>query len=134
MSNEGQTHFCKYVLEQMDEKRFWFLMAMTNIPSSDVVRHDSGVVGDGKVSILVSLGLGLEEDGKLTQGGLEFFLERLVGCLREERLLLKDGPDAHGLLKHDDGSGQVHAEVHHDPVNTFSHVLLLLYNEPKCAE
>merc|ERR1719398_513897 len=103
-------------------------------PSSDVVRHDSGVVGDGKVSILVSLGLGLQEDGKLTQGGLEFFLERLVGCLREEGLLLKDGPDAHGLLKHDDGSGQVHAEVHHDPVNTFPHVLLLLHNEHVVVE
>ena len=105
-------------------------MAMTNIPSSDVVRHDSGVVGDGKVSILVSLGLGLQEDGKLTQGGLEFFLERLVGCLREEGLLLKDGPDAHGLLKHDDGSGQVHTEVNHHPVDSLAHIFLLFNDEP----
>merc|ERR1712088_474914 len=34
-------------------------------PSSDVVGHDSGVVGDGKVGVLVSLRLGLQEDGKL---------------------------------------------------------------------
>ena len=105
-------------------------MAMTNIPSSDVVRHDSGVVGDGKVSILVSLGLGLQEDGKLTQGGLEFFLERLVCCLGEQRLLLKDGPDAHGLLKHDDGSSQVHAKVNHHPVNSLAHIFLLFNDEP----
>merc|ERR550519_2229927 len=98
-------------------------------PSSDVVGHDSSVVGDGEVGVLVGLGLGLQEDGKLTQGGLEFFLERLVGRLWEERLLLEDGPDAHGLLKHDDGSSQVHAEVHHDPVNTFLHILLLFNNE-----
>ena len=105
-------------------------MAMTNIPSSDVVRHDSGVVGDGKVSILVSLGLGLEEDGKLTQGGLEFFLEGLVCRLGKQRLLLKDGPDAHGLLEHDDGSGEVHPEVHHHPVDTLFDILFLLDNEP----
>merc|ERR1712212_762128 len=104
----------------MDEKRFWFLMAMTNIPSSDVVRHDSGVVGDGEVSILVGLGLGLQEDGKLTQGGLQ--------------LLLEDGPDAHGLLEHDDGSSQVHAKVNHDPVNSFLHILLLLRNEHVVVE
>merc|ERR1712088_874437 len=58
------------------------------------------------LGVLVGLGLGLQEDGKLTQGGLEFFLERLVGRLWKERLLLEDGPDAHGLLKHDDGSSQ----------------------------
>merc|ERR1712037_460191 len=103
-------------------------------PASDVVGHDSGVVGDGEVSILVGLGLGLQEDGKFTQGGLEFFLERLVGCFGEERLLLEDGPDAHGLLKHDDGSSQVHAEVHHHPVNALPHVLLLLHNKHVVVE
>merc|ERR550519_1466613 len=96
-------------------------------PSSDVVGHDSGVVGDGEVGVLVSLGLGLQEDGKLTQGGLEFFLEGLVCRLGEQRLLLEDGPDTHRLLKHDDGGGQVHAEVNHHPVNSLAHVFLLLY-------
>ena len=99
-------------------------------PASDVVGHDAGVVGDGEVGVLVSLGLGLEEDGQLSKGGLQFFLKRLIGRFWEERLLLKDGPDAHGLLEHDDGGGQVHAEVHHHPVNTLSDVLLLLDNKP----
>merc|ERR1719412_272438 len=103
-------------------------------PSSDVVGHDSGVVGDGKVGVLVSLGLGLQEDGKLTKGGLEFFLERLVCRIGEQRLLLKDGPDAHRLLKHDDGGSQVHAEVHHHPVNSLAHVFLLLNNEHMVVE
>merc|ERR1712186_313505 len=31
-------------------------------PASDVVGNDAGVVGDGEVGVLVSLGLGLEED------------------------------------------------------------------------
>merc|ERR1712172_328788 len=103
-------------------------------PSSDVVGHDSGVVGDGEVGVLVSLGLGLQEDGKLAQGGLQLLLKGLVSGLREEGLLLKDGPDAHGLLKHDDGSSQVHAKVHHHPVNAFPHVLLLLHNKHVVVE
>merc|ERR1719347_1978108 len=103
-------------------------------PSSDVVGHDSGVVGDGEVGVLVSLGLGLQEDGKLTQGGLEFFLEGLVCRLGEERLLLEDGPDAHRLLRHDDGCGQVHAEVSHHPVNSLAHIFLLLNDEHVVVE
>merc|ERR1712001_426094 len=103
-------------------------------PSRDVVRHDSSVVGDSEVSILVGLGLGLQEDRQLTQGGLQLLLKGLVSGLGEEGLLLEDGPDAHGLLKHDDGSSQVHAEVHHDPVNTLPHVLLLLHNKHVVVE
>merc|ERR1719204_909140 len=103
-------------------------------PSSDVVGHDASVVGDGKVGVLVGLGLGLQEDGQLAKGGLEFFLEGLVGSLGEEGLLLQDGPDAHGLLKHDDGSSQVHAEVNHDPVNALAHVFLLLNDEHVVVE
>merc|ERR1719397_701362 len=94
-------------------------------PSSDVVRHNAGVVGDGKVGVLISLLLGLQEDRELAQGGLEFFLERLICRLGEQRLLLKDGPDTHRLLKHDDGGGQVHAEVNHDPVNSLAHIFFL---------
>merc|ERR1711963_780420 len=59
-------------------------------------------------------------------GGLQLLLKGLVSGLGEEGLLLQDGPDAHGLLEHDDGSSQVHAEVDHDPVNSLAHVLLLL--------
>merc|ERR1712061_941971 len=103
-------------------------------PSSDVVGHDASVVGDGKVSVLVRLGLWLEEDWQLAQGGLQLLLKGLVSGLREEGLLLEDGPDAHGLLKHDDGSSQVHAEVDHDPVDSLAHVLLLLDDEHVVVE
>merc|ERR1719204_1498370 len=103
-------------------------------PSSDVVGHDTGVVRDGKVGVLVSLGLGLQEDGKLAKGCLEFFLEGLIGGLGEEGLLLQDSPDAHGLLKHDDGGSQVHAEVDHDPVNALANVFLLLNDEHVVVE
>merc|ERR1711971_1309600 len=103
-------------------------------PSCDVVGHDSGVVGDGEVSILVGLGLGLQEDGKLAQGGLQLLLKGLVSGLGEERLLLEDGPDAHGLLKHDDGGSEVHSKVDHLPVNALLHVFLLLHNEHVVVE
>merc|ERR1719323_1571537 len=103
-------------------------------PSGDIVGHNTSVVRDGKVSILVSLGLGLQEDGKLTKRSLQLLLKGLVSSLGEERLLLKDGPDTHGLLKHDDGSGKVHTEVHHLPVNTFIDILLLLHNEHVVVE
>merc|ERR1712079_644820 len=71
-------------------------------PVGDIVGHDTSIVRDGKVGILVSLGLGLKEDRQLAQRGLQLFLKGLVSGLGEERLLLKDGPDTHGLLKHDD--------------------------------
>merc|ERR1712240_672182 len=103
-------------------------------PTSDVVGHDASVVRDGKVGVLVSLGLGLQEDGKLAEGGLEFFLEGLIGGLGEEGLLLQDSPDAHGLLKHDDGGSQVNAEVNHDPVNALANVFLLLNDEHVVVE
>merc|ERR1719323_705788 len=103
-------------------------------PSGDIVGDNTSVVRDGEVSILVSLGLGLQEDGKLTKRGLQLLLKGLVSGLGEERLLLKDGPDTHGLLKHDDGSGKIHTKVHHLPVNTFLHILLLLNNEHVVVE
>merc|ERR1711899_221485 len=103
-------------------------------PSSDVVGHDASVVRDGKVSVLVRLGLGLQEDGQLAEGGLQLLLKGLVSGLGEEGLLLEDGPDAHGLLEHDDGGSQVHAKVDHGPVNAFLDVLLLLNNEHVVVE
>merc|ERR1711899_330843 len=103
-------------------------------PSSDVVRHDTSVVRDGKVGVLVGLGLGLQEDGQLAKGGLEFFLEGLIGSLGEEGLLLQDSPDAHGLLKHNDGGSQVHTEVNHDPVNALANVFLLLNDKHVVVE
>merc|ERR1712012_138373 len=103
-------------------------------PSSDVVGHDASVVRDGKVSVLVGLGLGLQEDGQLAKGGLQLLLKGLVSGLGEEGLLLEDCPDAHGLLEHDDGGGQVHPEIDHHPVDALLHVLLLLNNKHVVVE
>merc|ERR1719216_842514 len=91
-------------------------------------------MGDTKVSILVSFGSGLQEDGKLAKRSLQLLLKGLVSGLGEERLLLKNSPQTHGLLKHDDGSLQVHTEVNHDPVNALLDVLLLLHNEHVVVE
>merc|ERR550532_1874913 len=103
-------------------------------PVGHVVGHDTSVVRHTEVSILVGLGGGLQEDGKFAQGSLQLLLEGLVSGLGEERLLLEDGPETHGLLEHDDGSLQVHAEVHHDPVNALLDVLLLLHHEHVVVE
>merc|ERR550532_63808 len=103
-------------------------------PVGHVIVHNSSVVGHTEVSILVGLGGGLQEDGKFSQGSLQLLLEGLVSSLGEERLLLEDGPETHGLLEHDDGSLQVHAEVHHDPVNALLDVLLLLHHEHVVVE
>ena len=82
------------------------------------------------MGVLVRLRLRLQEDRQLAKGGLQLLLKGLVGGLGEERLLLEDCPDAHGLLEHDDGGGQVHSEIDHHPVDAFLHVLLLLNNKP----
>merc|ERR1719297_681614 len=103
-------------------------------PSSDIVGHNTCIVRNGKVSILVSLGLGLQEDGQLAKGSLQLLLKGLVSSLGEKRLLLENSPDTHGLLKHDDGSSQIHTEVNHLPVNTFLDVFLLFNNEHVVVE
>ena len=99
-------------------------------PTGDVVRDDAGIVGDGEVSILVSLGLRLQEDGKLAKGGLQLLLKGLVGGLGEEGLLLEDCPESHGLLEHDDGRLEVHPKVNHHPVDAFPHVFFLFHHKP----
>merc|ERR1719192_591458 len=103
-------------------------------PAGHVVVDNTGVMRDAKVSILVSLGGGLQEHRQLAKGSLQLLLKGLVSGLGEERLLLKNGPDTHGLLKHDDRSSKIHAEVHHDPVSTLLDVLLLLHNEHVVVE
>merc|ERR1719195_1671081 len=103
-------------------------------PVSDVVVDNTGVVRNTEVSVLVSLRGGLQEDGELAQGSLQLLLKGLVSGLGEERLLLQDGPQTHGLLKHDDSSLQVHTKVHHDPVNALLDVLLLLHHEHVVVE
>merc|ERR1719297_568439 len=103
-------------------------------PSCDIVGHNTSIVRDGKVSILVSLGLGLQEDGQFSKGSLKLLLKGLVSSLGEERFLLKNGPATHGLLKHGDGSSQVHTKVNHLPVNTFLDIFLLFNNKHVMVE
>merc|ERR1719239_1061141 len=57
-----------------------------------------------------------------------------IWAILEERLLFKDGPDTHGLLKHDDGSSQIHTEVNHFPVNAFLDIFLLFHNKHVVVE
>ena len=101
-------------------------------PSSQVVGDGGGVVDDGKVRVGVGAGVGLGELGPLAQKvGHEFLGEGGIGRLGEEGLLLKDGEEGHGLLKHVDALLQIHPEVNVGPVKSFSDVLLLLEGEPK---
>merc|ERR1719191_1045147 len=72
-------------------------------PASQVVGHGGGVVDDSKMCVGVRSGVGLGEVGPLAQQvGVELLTEGLVSGLGEERLLLKDGEETHGLLKHED--------------------------------
>merc|ERR1719412_4826 len=104
-------------------------------PSGQVVRHCGGVVDDGKVRIRVRAGVGLGEVGSLAQQVLvQLGTEGLVSGLGEERLLLEDGKEAHGLLEHVNAGLQIHAEVHVGPVKTLPDVFLLLEGEHVLVE
>merc|ERR1712079_903749 len=104
-------------------------------PASQVVRDSGGVVDDGKMRIRVRTGVGLGKVGSLAQQILmELGLEGLVSGLGEERLLLKDGKEAHGLLKHVNAGLQVHAKVHVGPVKTLLDILFLLEGEHVLVE
>merc|ERR1719334_580503 len=98
-------------------------------PSSHIIRYNSSIVGNSKVSILVCLGLRLQEDGKFSKRCLQLFLKRLISSFGEERLFFKNSPKSHGFLKHDDSSLQVHAKIYHLPVNTFLDIFFLLNNK-----
>ena len=64
---------------------------------------------------------------------LQLGLEGLVGGLGVDGLLLKDGQHTHRLLEELKAGLKVHAEVAGDPHDTFTHVLLLLQNEPEVS-
>ena len=98
-------------------------------PAGDIVGHDTSVVGDSEVSILVNLGLRLQEDREFAQGSLQLLLKGFVGSLGEKGFFFQNGPDTHGLLKHDDSSSQIHAKVHHLPINAFLDILFLFNNK-----
>merc|ERR1719392_627330 len=105
-------------------------------PSSQVVGDSGGIMDNTKVSIGVThLGVGLAEVGLLAKQVVKQLLsERLISGLGEERLLLKDGQQAHGLLKHVNARLQVHTKVNIGPVKTLSDVLLLLKGEHVLVE
>merc|ERR1719454_1634066 len=104
-------------------------------PSSQVVGDGGGVVDDGKVRVGVGAGVGLGELGPLAQKvGHELLREGGIGGFWEERLLLKDGEEGHGLLKHVNALLQIHTEVDVGPVQTFPDVHLLLEGEHVLVE
>ena len=65
---------------------------------------------------------------------LQLVLKRFISCLREKCLLLKDGKKTHRLLHELDGGLQIHAEVHHLPLDALPDVLLLLQHEHVVVE
>merc|ERR1719209_958560 len=99
-------------------------------PSSQVVGDGGGVVDDSKVRIGVGAGVGLGKLGPLAlKVGHELLGEGGIGRLGEEGLLLKDGEEGHGLLKHVNALLQIHAEVNVGPVQTLADIHFLLKGE-----
>ena len=49
-------------------------------PVSNIVRYNASIVRNSKVSILICLGLGLQEDWQFSQRSLKFLFKRLVSC------------------------------------------------------
>merc|ERR1712045_976605 len=122
------------ILDELDNGVVQRILVLVQ-PASQVVRHGGGVVDDGKVRIRVRPGVGLGEVGPFAQQVLvQLGTEGLVSGLGEERLLLEDGKEAHGLLNHVNAGLQVHAEVHIGPVETLPDVLLLLKGEHVLVE
>merc|ERR1719412_3519806 len=122
------------ILDELDNGVVQRILVLVQ-PSSQVIRHGGGVVDDGKVRIRVRPGVGLGKVGSLAQQVLvELGAEGLVSGLGEEGLLLKDGKETHGLLKHVNARLQVHAEIHVGPVKTLPDVLLLLKGEHVLVE
>merc|ERR1719153_1755513 len=117
------------VLDQLNDGVVEGILVLLQ-PSSQVVGDSGGVVDDSKVRIGVGAGVGLRELGPLAQKvGHELFSERGIGCLGEEGLLLKDGEEGHGLLKHVNALLQIHAEVDVGPVQTLADIHFLLKGE-----
>merc|ERR1719458_1527582 len=104
-------------------------------PSSQVVGHSGGVVDDGEVRVGVRAGGRLRELGPLAQQvGHQLLSKGGVSGLGEERLLLKDGEEGHGLLKHVNALLQIHTEVDISPVQSLADVHLLFKCEHMLVE
>jgi hypothetical protein len=83
----------------------------------NLLQQHTCIVDDGKVRILVALFRLLEGHRLAKMVGHQLLLERLVRRLREERLLLQDGEQAHWFFEHVDTFLEVHAEINHGPFN-----------------
>ena len=95
-------------------------------PSSQVVGDGGGVVDDGKVRVGVRAGVRLGKLGPLAQQvGHQLLSKGGVSGLWEERLLLKDGEEGHGLLKHVNALLQIHPKVNVGPVQALADVHFL---------
>merc|ERR1711971_362230 len=128
----------RMVLEALDHKRVASVLDHLNNgvverilvlfePSSQVIRDSGGIMNNSKVRIGIGPGVGLGKVGPLAQHvGVELLAEGGVSGLGEEGLLLKDGEEGHGLLKHVDARLEIHAKVNIGPVKTLLDVFLLL--------
>merc|ERR1719356_426666 len=122
------------VLDQLDDGVVEGILVLLQ-PSGQVVGDGGGVVDDGKVRVRIGAGVGLGELGPLAQQvGHQLLSKGGVGGLGEEGLLLKDGKEGHGLLKHVNALLQVHAEVNVGPVQALPDVHLLLKGEHVLVE
>ena len=86
-------------------KILYFCYLVLLEPAGQVVGDGSGVVNDGKVSVLVRLRDRLHEVVRLAQVvGLQLVLERLVRGFREKGFFLKDGKKSHRFFEQVDAS------------------------------
>merc|ERR1719510_1883384 len=122
------------VLDELDDGVVEGILVLLQ-PAGQVVGDGGGVVDDGEMRIGIGAGVGLGEVGPLAeQVGHQLLSKCLVGGLGEERLLLKDGEQAHGLLEHVDTLLEIHAEVAVGPLDALLDVLLLLEDEHVVVE
>merc|ERR1739838_394165 len=98
-------------------------------PVGDIVGYNTSIMGNSKVSILVSLRLRFQENWKFTKGCLQLFFKAFVCSFWEKRFFFKNGPNSHGLLKHYNSSSKVHSKVNHFPVNSFFDIFFLFNNK-----
>ena len=100
-------------------------------PPGQVVGDGGSIVDHREVRVGVRTRVRLGKLGPLAKQGAHQLLGKGgVGGLGEEGLLLEDGEEGHGLLKHVNALLQVHAKVNIGPVQTLPDIFLLFKGEP----
>ena len=90
---------------------------------------------DSKMSIGVRLWAGFLEVFTLTiQVLMKLGSKSCISCLGEKRFFLKNGKEAHRLLKHVNAFLQIHAKINIGPLNTFPDIFFLLQNKHVLVE